>query len=125
MPLACNLGNVRPESDGRWVDPCAAGPLAVNPGEERSLTVAHGHVASQVRPMTGPGGPDSQADSAGSTPVTRSTSEGPAQRLRAGINRANAYHQAAHGRIAAEVLNAADRRGARPSCKGCSTSLAK
>jgi len=36
---------------------------AINPGDERSLTVTRGHPAPQVGPHNGPDGTDSQADS--------------------------------------------------------------
>jgi hypothetical protein len=48
---------------------------AINPGNEGSLTVTHGHPAPQVRPHNSPNRTDSQADSAGSIPVTRSTTK--------------------------------------------------
>jgi len=49
-------------------------PLAgvINYGEEGSFTVTHGRPAMQVRPYESPDGTDSQADSTGSVPVTRS-----------------------------------------------------
>jgi len=54
-----------------------AGPLAaINPGDERSITVTRGHPAAQVKPHSSPDRTDSQADSAGSIPVTRSTAKG-------------------------------------------------
>ena len=39
---------------------------AINPGDERSLTVTHSQPAPQVRPHSSPDGTDSQADSASS-----------------------------------------------------------
>jgi hypothetical protein len=55
------------------------GRRAVNPGDERSLMVTRGHTESQVRPHNRADRTDSQADCAGSIPVTRSTRESPAQ----------------------------------------------
>ena len=46
---------------------------AINPGDEGSLTVTHGQPIPLVNPRSGPDGTDSQADSAGSILVTRST----------------------------------------------------
>jgi hypothetical protein len=45
---------------------------AINPGDERSLTVIRGQRAPQVRSRESPDGTDFQADNAGSIPVTRS-----------------------------------------------------
>jgi hypothetical protein len=44
------------------------------------VTVTHGSAAPQVRPGSWPDPADSQADSPGSIPITRSTGEGPGQR---------------------------------------------
>ena len=57
-------------------------PLAcINPGEDRYLTVTHGQASLQLRPYRSPNGTTSQADSAGSIPVTRSRRKSPAQEL--------------------------------------------
>jgi len=62
-----------------------AGPLAaINPGDERSITVTRGHPAAQVKPHSSPDRTDSQADSAGSIPVTRSKRERAARALFSG-----------------------------------------
>jgi hypothetical protein len=45
---------------------------AINPGDQRCLTVTRGRIAPQVRLRIVSNGADSQADSAGSIPVIRS-----------------------------------------------------
>jgi len=50
-----------------------AGKRAINSGKERFLMVTRGQAILQVKPHSGPDGTDSQADSAGSIPVTRLT----------------------------------------------------
>jgi hypothetical protein len=46
---------------------------AINPGDSGSITVTSGVSDAQLRTVRGPDRSDSQADSAGSIPVTRST----------------------------------------------------
>jgi hypothetical protein len=80
-PLARPLGLQSGRSEGPSA-PIRANIIvvhAINPGEDRSLTVTRGQPALQVRPCDSPDGADSQADSAGSIPVTRSKGKSPGQ----------------------------------------------
>ncbi len=70
--------SVRPRRPSRvvMVKPAASrtiGPRVINPGIEGSVTVTSGALDVQVRTVRGPDLSDSQADSAGSIPVARSS----------------------------------------------------
>jgi hypothetical protein len=73
-----------PSSKGRYVEPVARSAAsratrpaghwrAINPGERRATTVTRGHPYGQLRAADCGDTADSQADSAGSIPVTRSS----------------------------------------------------
>ncbi len=86
----------------QWGD----GRRAISHGAGRSVTVTRGHPAPQVRPYNSPDGTDSQADSAGSIPVTRSSVRAQVRGLSARPGLIGRGHQIPSGPLASRDQHA-------------------